>query len=223
MTQNADTSLTSRLNNCYSGAIYDVMRAMGRTNCVLPHQIMGLDLDTRCCGPVFTLRGVAFDAERANEETDYLLPWVKFLSAAPKDHVVICQPNTDSLALMGELSAETLKYRGVRGYIVDGGSRDNSFIRKIGFPVFCKFRTPRDIVAKWVPDAVGDPITIGDVLIQNGDYVLADMDGVVIIPAEIAGEVVSEVENVMAAEDKVRSAILSGTDPVDAYLKYGKF
>ena len=216
-------TLTERLEACYSGAVYDVMRAMGRPNCVLPHEIVGLDAETRCCGPVFTLRGIAFDTERANEDDDYLLPWVQFLSAAPVGHVVICQPNSPSLALMGELSAETLKYRGIRGYIVDGGSRDNSFIRRIGFPVFCKFRTPRDIVAKWVPDATSQPITIGDVLIRSGDYVLADFDGVVIIPAEIAEHVVAEVETVMATEDKIRALILAGTDPVEAYLKHGKF
>ncbi|MCJ8322574.1 MAG: RraA family protein [Rhizobiales bacterium] len=217
------TNLTERLSECYTGAVYDVMRTMGRPNCILPHEITGLDLETRTAGPIYTLRGVAFDVERANEETDYLLPWVQFLSDAPTGHVVICQPNSDTLALMGELSAETLKHRGVLGYIVDGGSRDNGFIRKIGFPVFCKFRTPRDIVAKWVPDARGEPITIGDVLIRNGDYVLADIDGVVIIPAEITEAVITEVEDVMRQEDNVRNAILSGTDPVAAYLEYGKF
>ena len=216
-------NLTQRLEKCYSGAIYDVMRARGLENCVLPHDIMGLELDTKCCGPIFTLRGVAFDTNRVNEETDYLLPWVQFLSDAPADHVVICQPNSDTLALMGELSAETLKYKGVRGYIVDGGSRDNGFIRKIGFPLFGRFRTPRDIVSKWIPDATGVNITIGDVLIRTGDYVLADIDGVVIIPVEIVEEVVTEVEEVISAEDKVRAAILSGTDPVEAYLEHGKF
>jgi len=216
-------SLTERLGNCYTGAVYDVMRAMGRHMCILPHEIAGLDSEIRCYGPVYTMRGVAFDTERANEDTDFLLPWVQFLSDAPADHVVICQPNSTSLAIMGELSAETLKRKGVRGFIVDGGSRDNSFIRKINFPVFCKFRTPRDIVSKWVPDATGMPITIGDVLIRSGDYVLADFDGVVIIPQEIAEDVISEVEKVMSVENKVRSAILDGVDPVEAYLTYGKF
>ncbi|NRB15466.1 MAG: hypothetical protein HRU29_13795, partial [Rhizobiales bacterium] len=60
-------NLTQRLEKCYSGAIYDVMRARGLENCVLPHDIMGLDLDTKCCGPIFTLRGVAFDTNRVNE------------------------------------------------------------------------------------------------------------------------------------------------------------
>lgn len=215
--------LTKRLDACYSGAVYDVMRARGLENCVLPHAIVGLDNDTRVCGPVSTLKGVAFDAARHDEEVDYLLPWVEFLSSAPSGHVVICQPNSERLALMGELSAETLKVRGVRGYIVDGGSRDNSFIRSIGFPVFCRFRTPRDIVAKWVPDGIDEPITIGDVLIEAGDFVMADFDGVVIIPKGIAQEVITEVEEVMSAEDKVRAAILAGTDPVEAYKTYGKF
>lgn len=216
-------SLTERLNACYSGAIYDVMRARGLENCVLPHSIVGLDNETRTAGPVSTLRGVAFDANRHDENVDYLLPWVAFLSKAPAGHVIVCQPNSDRLALMGELSAETLKVRGVLGYVVDGGSRDNSFIRSIGFPVFCRFRTPRDIVAKWVPKGVDEPITIGDVLIEAGDFVIADFDGVVIIPKGIVQEVIAEAEEVIGSEDKVRSAILAGTDPIDAYKKYGKF
>lgn len=215
--------LTERLNACYSGAVYDVMRARGLENCVLPHSIVGLDNETRVAGPISTLKGVAFDANRHDEKVDYLLPWVQFLSSAPAGHVVLCQPNSERLALMGELSAETLKVRGVLGYIVDGGSRDNSFIRSIGFPVFCRFRTPRDIVAKWVPDGIDQPITIGDVLIERGDFVIADFDGVVIIPQGIVEEVITEVEEVISAEDKVRAAILSGTDPVDAYLEFGKF
>ena len=58
------------------------------------------------------------------------------LSKAPSGAVVMCQPNDGTIAHMGELSAETLKYRGVKGYIVDGGCRDVDFILKLGFPVF---------------------------------------------------------------------------------------
>ncbi len=215
-------TLTDRIQNCYSGAVYDVMRGRARENCVLPPDLCGLDPHMRVAGPVFTLRGVAFDQQR-DAHADFLLPWVKFLAEAPAGHVVICQPNSDRLALMGELSAETLKGRGILGYIVDGGSRDNMFIQRIGFPVFCRFRTPRDIVGKWTPDATGVPITIGDVLIRSGDYVVADCDGVVVVPAEIAAEVVAEVEAVMATENKVRAAIRRGRDPVEAYLEFGKF
>jgi regulator of RNase E activity RraA len=213
-------TLTERLSRCYTGAIYDVMRARGLPNCILPRDIRAIDADTRVAGPVFTMRGIDVDP---TEDRDHLLDWVDFLGAAPAGHVVICQPQNDRLALMGELSAETLQFRGVLGYIVDGGSRDNGFVRRIGFPVFARFQTPRDIVGLWRPEALDVPITIGGVLIRPGDFVLADIDGCVIIPSEIAEEVVAAVEAVMATEDKVRAAILSGIHPREAYLTHGKF
>jgi regulator of RNase E activity RraA len=124
---------------------------------------------------------------------------------------------------MGELSAETLNFRGIRGYVVDGGCRDTDFILELGFPVFCSFNTPKDIVGRWVPDRFGEPITIGEVTIASGDYLLADRDGVVIIPAKLVDEVVSKTEQVLQTENKVRTAILAGMDPQEAYLKFGKF
>jgi regulator of RNase E activity RraA len=124
---------------------------------------------------------------------------------------------------MGELSAETLHAKGVLGYVVDGGCRDLAFIRKLGFPVFHRFATPRDVVATWVPEAFGEPITIGQVRIANGDFILADIDGVVVIPAGIAEQVITRCEEVMQTENQVRKAILEGVDPQEAYLRHGKF
>jgi regulator of RNase E activity RraA len=135
----------------------------------------------------------------------------------------MCQPNDLTMAHMGELSSETLQHRGVRGYVVDGGTRDSAFILNLGFRVFCRYTTPSDIAGKWVMDSLGKPITIGSVTIQAGDYVMADQDGIVIIPEAIVGEIVQATEEVMQREDLVRKAILEGVDPREAYLKYGKF
>ena len=74
-----------------------------------------------------------------------------------------------------------------------------------------------------MPDRFGQPITIGYVTISTGDWLLADRDGVVIIPGKIAEQVVSKTEEVLLTENKVRSAILGGMDPQEAYLKFGKF
>ena len=114
----------------------------------------------------------------------------RLLSRAPSGHVVMMQGNDTERALMGELSAETLQFRGVRGYIVDGGCRDTAFIRRLGFPVFCDKATPRDIVGAWVPVAYDEPISYGQVVVRPGDYVLADCDGIVVIPQAIAAEVI---------------------------------
>jgi 4-hydroxy-4-methyl-2-oxoglutarate aldolase len=214
------SDLTERLSRCYTGAVYDVLRARGHADCVLPRTIRALDPDTKVAGPVFTVRG----RPNPNLTRDAsLLRWTEVLSTAPAGHVVVCQPNDDERALMGELSAETLQYRGVRGYIVDGGSRDNAMLRRLGFPVFCRFQSPRDIVAAWSYETMGEPITIGEVAIATGDYVLADIDGITIIPGRLAEEVVAEVLGVMETENEMRSAILSGMDPKAAYLKFGKF
>lgn len=113
--------------------------------------------------------------------------------------------------------------RGVRGYVTNGGCRDSNFIRNIGFPVFHRFYTPRDVVGAWSVDDIEVPVQIGDVVVKPGDFLIADIDGAILIPGEIAEEIVAEVEEVMNTENKVRSAIRSGTDPKEAYLTYGRF
>ena len=213
-------ALSDRLQQCYSGAVYDVLRAMGLPDQLLPTTIRPLDPAKVLAGKVFTVSG-HFDPTLDPHAT--LLAWTGLLSKAPPDSVVVCQPNDSTLAHMGELSSETLTLRGVRGYIVDGGCRDSAFILKTGFPVWCRYFTPRDVVGRWVADAVGEPIEIGGVAIATGDYVLADRDGVVIIPGDRAADVTDKVEQVLSTENKVRTAILQGVDPVEAYLQFGKF
>ena len=72
-------------------------------------------------------------------------------------------------------------------------------------------------------DRYGEPVVIGEVTISTGDYMLGDRDGVVIIPARLAEEVVTKTEEVVATESDMRRALIGGMDPVEAYNKYGKF
>lgn len=209
-----------RLENCYSGAVYDVLRALGRPDQILPRTIRALDPSRQLAGRIFTLSG------RADSTVDghtTLLEWTKMLSRAPGGSVVICQPNDDSLAHMGELSAETFVHKGVRGYLCDGGARDTVKIEQIGFRVWFRYHTPRDVVGRWVPDRFGEPIVIGGVAIRTGDYLMADRDGALVIPGEMIEEVTAKVEDVLRTENKVRTAILAGVDPVQAYLQFRKF
>jgi 4-hydroxy-4-methyl-2-oxoglutarate aldolase len=208
------------LTRCYTGVVFDVMRGLGRADCILPPSIVPLDLGMVAAGPVFTVRGRPDATVSAHES---LLRWTELLARAPAGHVVMVQGNDQQRALMGELSAETLQFRGVRGYIVDGGCRDTAFIRRLGFPVFCDKATPRDIVGAWVPVAYDEPISYGQVVVRPGDHVLADCDGIVVIPGAIAASVIDAAIAAMSTEDKVRAAILNGVDPRQAYLDHGKF
>ena len=213
-------TLSNRLGQCYTGAVYDVMRDLGLADCVLPPEIRALDLETRVAGRVFTMLGRPDPTINAQES---LVRWTEFLTQAPAGHVVVCQPQDHKRALMGELSAEALQSRGVKGYIVDGGCRDNALIRKLQFPVFARLQTPRDIVGAWRVESIGEPIEIEGVQIRTGDFVLADIDGIVVIPEDRTESVISEVAKVMNTENLVRKAILKGISPTEAYRRFGKF
>ena len=212
--------LTERLRRCYTGAVHDVLRMMGHDRIVLPPSIKSIAPGQKLAGPVWTVAG---HIDRTKTRDECLLGWCTLLSKAPRGHVIVCQPNNHEIALMGELSAQTLAARGVLGYVVDGGSRDTDLVLAQGFPVFCAFLTPADIVERWIPDRFGQPVTIGDVTINTGDYLLGDRDGVVIIPRALAAEAVARTEAVVATESAMRDALIAGMDPVDAYHRYGKF
>ncbi len=213
-------TLTERLRACYTGAVHDVLRMMGHERVVLPAAIKPLDPSLKLAGPVWTVSG-HLDRTKTRHET--LLGWCTLLSKAPAGHVVVCQPNNHEVAMMGELSAQTLAARGVLGFVVDGGSRDTELVLEQRFPVWCSFLTPSDIVARWIPDAYGAPVDIGGVTISTGDFLLADRDGVVIVPRAIAEEVVTRTEEVVSTESDMRRALVGGMDPVEAYNTYGKF
>src|ERR1700687_3125197 len=204
--------LSDRLARCYTGAVHDVLRMMGYDNIVRPPESKAVAPGTRLAGPAWTVSGHV-DPRRTRDET--LLAWCTMLSKAPAGHVIVCQPHNHEIALMGELSAQTLQARGVLGYVVDGGSRDTDLVLRQGFPGFCAFLTPADIVERWMSDRYGDPIVIGEVTISTGDYMLGDRDGVVIVPGRLVEETVARAQAVVATESEMRRALIGGMDPVD--------
>jgi 4-hydroxy-4-methyl-2-oxoglutarate aldolase len=212
--------LSERLALCYTGVVHDVMRAMGLREFTLPPELRPLLPERRLAGPAFTIDG------KVNPKADpheTLLAWTGLLSKAKPDHIWVSQPNDVVVAHMGELSAETLKNKGVLGCVADGFVRDVDFLIAMGFQTWSRGFTPRDIVGYWLPRAVDVDIRIGEVVIAPGDYLLGDRDGLLRIPQNLVPDVIEKSEAAMATENKVRTAILAGVDPQEAYLKYGKF
>jgi regulator of RNase E activity RraA len=79
------------------------------------------------------------------------------------------------------------------------------------------------VVGKWKVISMGKPITIGSVVISVGDWILADIDGVIVIPQSLIMTVLEKTENIMTTESELRTMILGGMDPQDAYKKYRLF
>lgn len=213
-------TLSDRYAAFYTGVVYDVLRTRGITNTVLPHSLAPLDTGRVMAGLAFPVRGRPAPAA---EPHDTLLRWTEMLSVVPAGSVLVIEGNDDDRALMGELSAETLQARGVNGVVTDGGCRDCGFILRINFPVVCGFRTPRDVVGGWMAETFGEPVMIGKVNVAAGDMVLSDIDGTLVVPANIAEAVAAEAEAKMQSENHVRKAIQGGMNPTAAYLSHRVF
>jgi len=209
-----------RFSVIYTGAISDVLDEMGHRNQVLPSSIQALTLDQRVAGLAMPVEG---EPTASQDPDEIFIPILKMLGDLRNGDVIVSQPHDNVSAHIGELSSETAKFRGARGAVIDGGARDIDYILKLGFPVFCRYRTPADVMGRWKLVSYGREIRIGQVAVRRGDFVVGDKDGVLVIPREITLQVLEKSEEVVNTENLVRKSILEGVHPVDAYRKYGRF
>lgn len=221
MHSNPDSTLIERLAAIpYTGAVSDILDEMGYRSQTLPASIQSIVPGETLAGRALTLRGERSDCD---DPGIVYVPFLKMLGGIRAGDVLVYETNDEVAAHLGELSSETAKFRGARGVVIDGGARDTEYMVRRGFPVFCRYRTPRDILGRWQLKEYNVPIAVGGVAIEPGDFVLGDRDGVLIIPRRVAEEVITKAEEVVHTENLVRKAILEGVLPLDAYNRYGRF
>ena len=108
---------------------------------------------------------------------------------------------------MGGQSCLVAKMQGVSGAIVDGAVRDVNTIRDLGFPVWCRGGTPKTGKFRMEAIEVNGPVTIHDVVVEAGDFVVADDSGICFIPPNLVDEILAEAISVEQAEEKSRNLI----------------
>lgn len=213
-------ALPRRFSKIYTAAVADVMDEMGLLRQTLPPTIQPLSPGTRVAGYAFPARG----RPRKNGPRDEVIRrFLGMLGDVPRDSVLVIQANDNVAAHFGELSAESLRARKVRGAVIDGSTRDAASIVRLGFPTFVRFRTPQDSLPRWQVTDWGQPVTIGGVRVALGDVIVADLDGVVVVPRKVAHDVLLRCEKLVGTENKVRAAVKRGVFPLEAYEKYGAF
>lgn len=117
----------------------------------------------------------------------------------PGDILVINAFGYDGRAIIGDNLAQRFEVFGAVGAVVDGYVRDRNIIEQLGFPVFARGVTP---AGPWKngPGAIGEPVAIGGIVVNPGDIVAADDDGIIVIPPRRAEEALSSVKQIVELE-----------------------
>lgn len=130
--------------------------------------------------------------------------------AAPGDVVVVDTSGSQMTAVLGDLISTKARHRGIAGFIVDGLVRDIGAIRALGdFPVFARGVTPIGPLHRG-PGEIGLPISAGGVVVRPGDIVVGDVNGVVVVPQEIAATLLERLRRRKAAEADYVAAVARG-------------
>ncbi len=132
----------------------------------------------------------------------------------------------EGVCFFGELLALGMKMRGCTGALIDGGIRDIHWIAKQKFPVYARYRTPVQSIGRWKVTAWQTPVylpgaTVKRVVVNPGDFVLADVDGAIVVPAALAERVLAEAERLTATEVKIRAELDAGATLAQVLAKYG--
>ena len=152
------------------------------------------------CGPALTC---------ACAPEDNLALHAALYQAQPGAVLVCDGAGSKRCALFGELMATDAVNQGLAGLVVAGPVRDIADIGELGFPVWCSGTAPGQ-AAKAAVVSVGLPVVVGGVLVAPGDQVIADQDGVVVVPAADWPDLQTEVAAIAAKEERTRARLAAG-------------
>lgn len=215
MSQSPDP-LLERLAALYTPVVADVLDRLGLREQCLRAEIRPLAIESRIAGRVRTVRCVEVDDVNVPEPYKGEMEAVD--SLRPGDVLVVSRCDW---SFWGELLSTAATYRGAHGVVIDGYTRDSAAIVDMGFPVFCRGVHPADSLGRIDVDAVDVPIHCGGIAVDPGDFLLADRDGVVIIPARAIDKTLARAEEKVSGENLVRQKLAEGMSVSEAFRTYG--
>jgi regulator of RNase E activity RraA len=175
-------------------------------------------------GPAFTARGES-TASRDAALHDVRLGMLK--SMTPGCIQVRATGGNRSCGQFGEISATAARAAGCAGAVIDGSTRDSNYLIDMGFPTFCRFRSPVEAFGRFMVVDFQVPVDVegidGPLRVEPGDYVFGDNDGVVIVPRARTLEVLALAEQWCDSEGRSRADMAAGMDPFEVYARHGRF
>ncbi|PSC03843.1 hypothetical protein SLNSH_17185 [Alsobacter soli] len=208
-----------------TGAVADVLLEMGFDRTVVSSDLLNRQrsrfVGRAVCAAGHTItQGVQPSAGPSMFDVDRLV--------GPSSVVVIDSGDHRHGAVIGDLVALAFRRAGAVAFVTDGGVRDAEEIAELGLPCVARFVTPRSAKGIWSVDTVGEPVSLpaqggGRMAVAPGDIILADPDGVVVIPARLAAAVLEEHGPLAAAEERIKAAIEAGGDRREAFRAHDRF
>lgn len=214
-----DKELLHRFEQLYTGAVNDVLREYALLSQALPPHIVPLREYRTVAGFAFTVKSAPNTLIRGEMDVRTTM-----LEDIVEDSFVMWDSSSDAKSTFwGGVMTATAKGKKVKGACIDGGIRDTFQILEADFPVFYKYRTSNGSLGRCLITHYQIPVQIGDVFIKPGDIVLGDVDGVLVVPRDIAYEVLIRAEEIKANEKVIFGWVHEGQSVRDITEKGGYF
>ncbi len=222
--------LIERYRKLYAGVIYDAMAfdLKHQEPFVMDRAVRHLAGPTEpTVGPAFTCVGVRNHHDDIAVDVDTRR--LEVFGAIPHGSIVVMRTHHDcEVAHFGDISALIAKTAGAVGVVIDGYTRDIGRIDHLGLPLFAKGVQPIDAYGWWSLVRHSESIELSasggaNLTVEPGDLIFADRDGVLVIPQDLAADVLEAAEDRAKGEDKIREAILAGEKPMDIYRRLGRW
>ena len=228
MTGNDDHLLARVRTDLYSAVVGDILDALGRRHQFLPPAIGPLRDDMIVAGRAMPVlqADVADDEEGRRREEERSGPFGLMLRALDDlrpGEVYICTGGSLPFASWGELMTTCARNRGAAGVVIDGWSRDTRGVLALNFPCFARGRYAQDQRSRGRVVDFRCTIQIGEVRIAPGDLIVGDLDGVVVVPREVEGDVLAGAFEKAQGEKRVFDAITRGMGAQEAWDRFGIF
>jgi regulator of RNase E activity RraA len=224
------TVLCRRLERLDTPVVADVLDELGLLDQVLAVEIKPVDPSMRVAGPAFCIKGETIDPEaEAPAAGAGSPPGYEMFRHMYEGCVAVVDTGGHRVGgPWGENTALSAAVRGCRGVVIDGGTRDAPQLTAMAFPAFVRWSTAVRIDNRWRHTGFEEPISLPSqtgrsVTVNPGDLVLADADGVVIVPRSLAEQVVTAGEEVVRIEQRIRDELVAGTDREDIYRRNPRF
>ena len=202
----------------YSSVLADILDDHGYRQQVLDHEVRALYNGAKVAGRAATM--LAVEVSKLPEN-----PYDKLMELLdgiiPGEVVVGAAQSRANAAIWGELLSTHTRAKGGRGAVLDGLSRDSWGIAEMKFPVFARGLSPADSKGRLEVIAIRGTIPVAGVSVSNGDLLLADEDGVVVVPRDVEDEVIPLAFEKVAGENVMRDILRKGANLRAVFKEHG--